>query len=99
MNRRALAGREKKLGSGHPDTLTSLHNLAIALWHRRNFDEAETISRRALAGSERVLGTGRADTLMSVRGTTLSSGAAEPREVPRVRGDERRALAEERDGA
>jgi hypothetical protein len=28
MNRRALGGREKALGKDHPDTLTSVSNLA-----------------------------------------------------------------------
>ncbi|KAF8468787.1 hypothetical protein BDZ91DRAFT_645506, partial [Kalaharituber pfeilii] len=28
---RALAGSEKTLGAGHPDTLTTVHNMASAL--------------------------------------------------------------------
>jgi hypothetical protein len=31
MNRRALEGREKALGKEHPDTLTSISNLASVL--------------------------------------------------------------------
>ncbi|CUS13669.1 unnamed protein product, partial [Tuber aestivum] len=39
MNRRALEGYEKVLGLGHPDTLTSVNNLAQVLGDQGKYDE------------------------------------------------------------
>ena len=58
MNRRALEGREKVLGKEHPDTLTSVSNLAVTWRDRASMKEAEAMNRRALEGSEKVLGKG-----------------------------------------
>jgi hypothetical protein len=41
MNRRALAGREKALDVEHPDTLTSVSNLASLLQHQDKYEAAE----------------------------------------------------------
>ena len=40
LHRRALAGREAHLGANHPDTLTSMSNLAAILWKQGKLDEA-----------------------------------------------------------
>ena len=57
LNRQALEGREKELGVQHPDTLTSVSNLADVLQDQRKYDEAEKLkSRRALEGREKELG-------------------------------------------
>jgi hypothetical protein len=56
INQRALEGREEVLGNEHPDTLWSLHNLAIDLRRQRKDEEAEMIDRRALEGREKALG-------------------------------------------
>ena len=56
MNRRALAGREKVLGSDHPDTLASIYCLADLLSNTQRFGEALSLYDRAVAGYRRVLG-------------------------------------------
>jgi len=44
MNRRALEGREKVLGKEHPDTLTSVNNLAFVLQDQGKYEEAEQMN-------------------------------------------------------
>ncbi|KAL8646144.1 MAG: hypothetical protein Q9210_006299, partial [Variospora velana] len=66
MNQRALDGSERVLGKEHPDTLTSVSNLASVLQDQGKYEEAEQMSRRALDGREKVLGTEHPDTLTSV---------------------------------
>lgn len=66
MNRRALAGREKVLGVDHPDTSTSVNNLALVLLYQGKYKQAEEMNRRGLAGYEKVLGVHHPDTLASV---------------------------------
>ncbi|MCJ1457196.1 hypothetical protein MMC28_007563 [Mycoblastus sanguinarius] len=48
LYRRALAGRQKLLGTGHPDTLCTLNNLAAALTHLDQRAEAETLLHEVL---------------------------------------------------
>src|SRR5258706_262607 len=52
---RALAIRERTLGPEHPDTATSLHNLAESLWVANRPSEAEPLIRRELAIDEKSL--------------------------------------------
>ncbi|KAL9591591.1 MAG: hypothetical protein Q9179_007568 [Wetmoreana sp. 5 TL-2023] len=66
MNRRALDSREKMLGKEHPNTLTSVSNLASVLRCQGKYEEAEQMNRRALDGKEKVLGEEHPDTLTSV---------------------------------
>ncbi|KAL8865632.1 MAG: hypothetical protein Q9198_009229 [Flavoplaca austrocitrina] len=66
MDRRALDGREKVLGKEHPDTLTSVDNLASVLRYQGKYEEAEPMNRRALDGYEKVLGKEHPSTLTSV---------------------------------
>jgi guanine nucleotide-binding protein subunit alpha len=66
MHRRALAGKEKVLGVDHPDTLTSVNNLAVVLRNQGKYGEAESMSGRALAGTGKVLGVDHPSTLTSV---------------------------------
>ena len=40
LHRRALAGSEAHLGANHPDTLTSMNNLAILLEKQGKLEEA-----------------------------------------------------------
>ena len=40
LHRRALAGREAHLGANHPETLTSMNNLALLLRQQGKLDEA-----------------------------------------------------------
>ena len=64
--KRALYGREKALGNEHPDTLTSLNDLANLLTDKRDYKGAEALYRRALELRERVLGSEHPDTLITV---------------------------------
>jgi len=43
----AVADRERILGPGHPDTLTTRNNLAIAYQDAGRLDEAESLRKRA----------------------------------------------------
>ncbi|HEX2095280.1 MAG TPA: tetratricopeptide repeat protein [Longimicrobiaceae bacterium] len=65
------AHAERTLGPEHPDTLTSVHELARLLRARGRLDEAESLYRRALEGSGRVLGPEHPDTLTSVSNLAL----------------------------
>jgi CHAT domain-containing protein/tetratricopeptide (TPR) repeat protein len=61
-----LAARERVLGAEHPNTLTSVNNLAFLYQAQGRYGEAEPLYRRALAARERVLGAEHPDTLQSV---------------------------------
>ena len=62
---RTLADRERVLGAGHPDTLTSRNNLAYAYESAGRLEEAIPLYERTLSDRERVLGAGHPDTLIS----------------------------------
>ena len=63
---RALEGHERALGPAHPDTLTSLNNLAFMLQAKGDLAGAEPLFRRALEGRERALGPAHPATLGSI---------------------------------
>ncbi len=65
LYRRALEGVERVLGKDHPDTLTSVNNLAEILRSKGDYAGAEPLCRRALEGKERVLGKEHPSTLNS----------------------------------
>jgi tetratricopeptide (TPR) repeat protein len=65
-HRQALLLREEVLGLEHPDTLTSMNNLAQALDRQGKYEEAEAMNRQTLARKEKVLGREHPDTLMSM---------------------------------
>ena len=50
---RSLAIREKMLGTDHPDTATSLNNLAVVYDNQGRYEKAESHYLRALAITER----------------------------------------------
>ncbi|HTW69418.1 MAG TPA: tetratricopeptide repeat protein [Acetobacteraceae bacterium] len=64
--RRALECRERVLGPEHPDTLTSVNNLAGCMRALGDAAGALPLYRRALESSERGLGPEHPDTLTSV---------------------------------
>jgi len=64
--RRAVIGRTKALGANHPDTLSSINGLAVALDFQGRYEEAEKLYRSALEGREIVLGHDHRDILESV---------------------------------
>jgi tetratricopeptide (TPR) repeat protein len=63
---RALAICEKVLGPEHPDTATSLNNLAWAFYDQGNFNGARPLFERALAIREKVLGPEHPETATSL---------------------------------
>ena len=58
----ALAIRQRVLGEGHPDTATSLDNLAGLLYSQGDYAGARPRYEQALAIRQRVLGEGHPDT-------------------------------------
>jgi tetratricopeptide (TPR) repeat protein len=69
MYQQTLELRERVLGKEHPDTLTSMDNLALLLIRQGKYGEAEEIHRRTLEireRPERVLGEEHPDTLASI---------------------------------
>ena len=75
MYQKELEGREKMHGSDHPDALTCISNVGLALYSQGKYERAETMHRRASEGRESMLGQNHADTLTSVfnLGNTLQS--------------------------
>jgi hypothetical protein len=61
-----LETHKKVLGDNHPDTLTSMGNLALAYTEQGKHKEAENLHRTALEGREGKLGPDHPDTLSSV---------------------------------
>ncbi len=59
------------LGPEHPDTLSSLNNLAILYKNQGKYEQAEPLYQRALATYERVLGPEHPDTLNTVNNLAL----------------------------
>ena len=59
---RALAIKEKALGPEHPDTATSLNNLAGLYWLMGDYAKAEPLLQRALAIREKAVGAEHPDT-------------------------------------
>ena len=66
LYQRALAIREKSLGSDHPDVATSLNNLAVLYSDQGRYDEAEPLYQRALAIREKSLGADHPDVATSL---------------------------------
>ncbi|MDO8724034.1 MAG: tetratricopeptide repeat protein [Syntrophales bacterium] len=63
---KALTIREKALGPMHPDTATSLNNLAGLYQDMGAYDKAESLYRRSLAIKEKILGPEHPDTASSL---------------------------------
>ncbi len=61
-----LALAERTLGPEHPDTLSSVENLASIYFEQGRIAESEPLYRRVLEARERVLGPEHPDTLVSV---------------------------------
>jgi tetratricopeptide (TPR) repeat protein len=61
-----LQTRESKLGKTHPETLTTMNNLALVLESQGKYTEAETINLQTLKLKEEVLGKTHPETLMTM---------------------------------
>ena len=66
-----LAIYEKTLGSEHPDTATSLNNLAALYRTTGRYEEAEPLYKRSLAIREKALGPEHPDTATSLNNLAL----------------------------
>ena len=66
LAKRALELREKALPAGHPDTATSVNNLAVFYEIQGRLTEAEQLHRRALEMRERALPAGHLDIAVSL---------------------------------
>jgi tetratricopeptide (TPR) repeat protein len=56
LHREALKRREKILGMDHPDTLTSVYNLAFVLHQMKRYDDSSELYQRASNAFEMALG-------------------------------------------
>ena len=76
---------ERVLGREHPNTLNSVNNLAVLLFHKGDYAGAEPLLRRALEAKERVLGPEHPDTQTSANNlaTLLASKRKNAEEWPR----------------
>ncbi len=68
---RALAVSEKALGPDHPDTATSLNNLALLLWEQGHPESAQPLHERALTIREKALGPEHPATAESLNNLAL----------------------------
>jgi tetratricopeptide (TPR) repeat protein len=66
LSERALALREKMLGPDHPDTASSLNNLASVVARLGDKDASRALSERSLAIREKLLGPHHPDTATSL---------------------------------
>ena len=66
MAEQAVALAQRVLGPSHPDTLSSVNNLAFFYQAQGRYSEAEPLYKRALAAFERALGPEHPSTLTSV---------------------------------
>jgi hypothetical protein len=66
LHERALAIHEQALGPDHPNTVSSLGNLAGLLWAQGDLAGARPLFERALAIRERALGPDHPDTALSL---------------------------------
>ncbi len=63
---RALEIRRRLQGERHPDTLSTMNNLAIVFIRQGKYEEAEPLARRVLALRRDVLGAEHSDTLRTM---------------------------------
>jgi hypothetical protein len=55
------------LGEEHPDTLTSMNNLAGTLWHQGDWPGAKLLQETCVAGFARTLGPAHARTVQAAQ--------------------------------
>ena len=60
------------LGEEHPDTLTSIGNLASTYWDQSRWKEAESLFVQVIETRKRVLGEEHPDTLTSIGSLALT---------------------------
>ncbi|KAI7759632.1 hypothetical protein LZL87_014155 [Fusarium oxysporum] len=70
--RMSVEAREKVLGKEHPDTLSSMNNLALALQGQGKYEEAEKRHREILEVSNKIFGKEDPSTLTSMNNMALA---------------------------
>jgi hypothetical protein len=66
LSQQVLKDREEVPGPKHPNTLTTIHNLALLLKACGHYKDAERLNRQALKAKEEVLGAKDPNTLASM---------------------------------
>ena len=61
-----MEARKRVLGLEHPDTLTSMANLASAFWYQGRWKKAEELEVQVMETRKRILGLEHPDTLSSM---------------------------------
>lgn len=69
--KRVLAIREEMLGPNHPDTATSLNNLAMLYERQCRHSESLPLLERALTICQKALGAGHPDTIVSLNNLAI----------------------------
>jgi len=85
----ALVIREQVLGSEHPETATTISNLATLYQAQDRYEEAKSLYQRALAIRERVLGPEHTDSAQSLNNLPVDYDGLGPFLVDWVRGGSR----------
>ncbi|KAJ5090876.1 hypothetical protein N7532_009560 [Penicillium argentinense] len=66
LNVQVMESRKMKLGVDHPDTLTSMANLASTYWNQGRWEEAEQLNVQVMESRKMKLGVGHPSTLTSM---------------------------------
>ena len=74
MKVQVIETRRKKLGAGHPDTLTSIGSLASTYRDQGRWDAAEELEVQAMEAFKKNLGANHPSTLISQTTATLKLG-------------------------
>ena len=72
LERRSWNILKRTLGVEHPDTLTSMHNLASTYFRQGKFQEAVDLEEKVLEATRRTLGVEHRDTLTSMNNLALT---------------------------
>jgi hypothetical protein len=73
-----LEARKRLQGDEHPDTLTSINNLAITLWHQGEAPSARNLMAMAVAGYLSTLGAAHPNTANAQRTLAHMQGSEKP---------------------
>jgi hypothetical protein len=66
-----MESSKTKLGAEHPDTLTSIGNLAVICWSQGRWEEAEQLEVWVMEARKMKLGAEHPDTLTSIGNLAL----------------------------
>jgi hypothetical protein len=80
LGERVLDVRKRTMGEEHPDTLTSMNNLALTLRAQGDLDGALRLLRKCLSGRRKVLGENHSNTAATAEVLKLSE--AQPQAEP-----------------